>query len=234
LARSHLEQGLAVFRQIGDLFFISRVSVFLGRLFLKQGDYENARWHFEEHLRIDEKLGFWMGVADGWFDLGDLLFTMGQAVPAGAHFEASIRVCEEHHLDAPDVYWRSAVTALANSDYPLAERRFIDYYHKQIATAGNGCEAILLAGLAAAAAGRGELKRAAQLSGAAGRATTDAAAAQLRELTHHLEPARARLGFERFDALQADGRAMTIEQAIAFAVGELAFKGRSPFARHPD
>lgn len=226
LARSLFEQSLAVFRQIGDLFFMSRVSVYLGRLFLKQGDYEHARWHFEEHLRIDEKLGFWLGVADGWSDLGDLFSTMGQNVPAGAHYEASVRVCEEHHLDAPDVYWGSAMMALANSDYLLAERRFTDYYRKLHATAGTSSEALLLAGLAAAAAGRGEMERAAQLSGAAEEAMTEAASVQARDLTHYLEPARAILGCERFDALRAEGRAMTTEQAIASAFGELTFKGR--------
>jgi predicted ATPase/transcriptional regulator with XRE-family HTH domain len=57
-ALSLFEQSLEWFRQLGDIWGVARASHFLGQSFLKQGNYEKARIHFEEHLKIDEGLRF--------------------------------------------------------------------------------------------------------------------------------------------------------------------------------
>lgn len=98
IALSLLEQGLALFRQFGDLFFISRVSIFLGYLFLKQGNYEKARRFFEEHIRIDTQLQFWDGIAEGWRDLGNLHRQQGDLERAEEYYEQSRMVGREHGL----------------------------------------------------------------------------------------------------------------------------------------
>ena len=97
-ALSLLEKSLALFRQFGDLFFISRVSLFLGHLFLKQENYDKTRHFFEEHLRIDTEIQFWDGIAEGWRDLGDLHYQQGDLEKAELYYEQGRVVCREHGL----------------------------------------------------------------------------------------------------------------------------------------
>ena len=98
ISRSLLEESLSLFKQFGDLFFISRVSIFLGYLFLKQDDFNKARFLFEEHLRIDQELRFWDGIAEGWRDLGNLHRQQGNEEQAEKFYEQSRIVCREHGL----------------------------------------------------------------------------------------------------------------------------------------
>jgi len=93
-----LEQSLTMFRKFGDLFFVARVSIFLGNLFLKQKKYVKARHFFEEHIRIDTELQFWDGIAEGWRDLGNLHHQQGDLEKAEEYYEQFRTVCREHGL----------------------------------------------------------------------------------------------------------------------------------------
>jgi tetratricopeptide (TPR) repeat protein len=98
-ALSLLEESLARFRQFGDLFFVSRVSVFLGYVFLDREEYDMARQFFEQHVEIDTKLRFWDGMAEGWRDLGNLYRKQGDMEKAEMYYEQSRTVCREHGLN---------------------------------------------------------------------------------------------------------------------------------------
>lgn len=97
-ALSLLEKSLVLFRQFGDLFFIARVFLFLGDLFLKQKNYDKARRFFEEHIRIDTELQFWDGIAEGWRDLGNLSRQQSDLEKAEEYYEQFRTVCREHGL----------------------------------------------------------------------------------------------------------------------------------------
>ena len=86
-ARTYLEQSLALFRQMGNIFFIARVSTYLGELFLKQGDFTTARQCFEQHLMLDRQLQFWNGIVDALNSLGVLSRQQGELKQAEAYFE---------------------------------------------------------------------------------------------------------------------------------------------------
>jgi hypothetical protein len=77
-------------------------------------------------------------------------------------------------------------------------------------------------GLAAVAAARGDLDRAARLSGAAGAhrfgQQDDALDARLHET--YFQPARSRYGPDAWDAASRDGAAMSFDDAIAYALNE--------------
>ena len=82
-----------------------------------------------------------------------------------------------------------------------------------------------LVGLAAVAAGLKQYKRAALLAGA-GRAVHDAIAwvmypEDLIEIDPLLQSAREQLGDTKFEALVLEGRAMTTEKAIAYALEQI-------------
>lgn len=98
VALTLLAEGLEIFRRLGDLFFISRVSTFLGYLFLDHGEYDRARPLFEQHLAIDTELHFWDGIAQGWRDLGHLAHRQGDHEHAQTYYEHSQAVAREHGI----------------------------------------------------------------------------------------------------------------------------------------
>jgi len=93
-----LEKGLAMFQELGDLFFIARTSIFLGYLHLNQNNFDEAHHYFSEHLRIDTELQFWDGIAEGWRDHGILFQKKGEIQKAEEYFERGRTICREHGL----------------------------------------------------------------------------------------------------------------------------------------
>jgi predicted ATPase/DNA-binding XRE family transcriptional regulator len=222
VALFQLEKSLSLFRQIGDLFFIARVSLFLGHLCLNLGNYDKAHLHFEEHLRIDQELQFWDGIADGWRDLGNLYHYQGKYDQARQHYEESVTVCREHGLNKFHVYYLSGLLALHDNNYPLAFQHFIfplDLAHRSGELAH---VSVLIMGLAAVAAGMKQHERASKLYGMAQEIIemTDYRIHPFNrtEFDRHIQIVRRQLGEERFEALCAEGRAMTMEQSIEYAL----------------
>lgn len=221
-ALSLLEKSLSLFRQLGDLFLIARVSLFLGRLFLKLGNYDKARLHFEEHLEIDQELQFWDGIADGWRDLGNLCQYQGNYEQARQYYEESMTVCREHGLNKFHIYYSSGSLALYDKNYSLAFQHFIfplDLAQKSGELANVSA---LLMGLAAVAAGMQQPERAAKLYGAAQviMETTNSRISpfDLAEFDRHIQIAREHLGGANFEVLVAEGRTMTMEEAVEYAL----------------
>jgi tetratricopeptide (TPR) repeat protein len=56
-AQKHLEESLAIAREIGDKARVARVLQPLGRVCLGQGDLQKARGHLEEALALAQELG---------------------------------------------------------------------------------------------------------------------------------------------------------------------------------
>jgi predicted ATPase/transcriptional regulator with XRE-family HTH domain len=220
-ARACLESSLARFRQFGDLFFTARVSIYLGQLCLSQGNYDQARHFFEQHLKIDTELRFWDGMAEGWRDLGYLCHQEGNYGQASQYYEDSVLICLEHGLDKYEAFYASGVLALYCSNYTLASLRFTHLLATKSPDKQGNSGALLL-GLAAVAAGTNQPKRAAKLYGAAQaffETTADRALPLDRaEFDRHLQIARKQLSEERFEVLQAEGYAMTLDQAIDLAL----------------
>lgn len=97
-AQMLLHQSLEAFENLGDLFFVSRVCIFLGYLFLRKEEYDQARLFFERHLQIDTQLHFWDGIAEGWRDLGNLFHQQGDSKNAEECYERGRAVCRERGL----------------------------------------------------------------------------------------------------------------------------------------
>lgn len=222
VALSLLEKSLSLFRQLGDLFFTARVSLFLGYLFLKQGNYDKARLFFEEHLRIDKELQFWDGIADGLRDLGNLYSYQGKYDQASQYYEESVTVCREHGLNKYHVYYSSGLLALRFNNYARAFQRFTYLLDLARKSGEKVHVSILLMALAAVAGGTIQSERAAKLNGAA-QAVFETIDDQIplfdrAEFDRHIQIACDQLGDSKFEALAAEGRAMTMEQAVAFAL----------------
>jgi predicted ATPase len=225
LALSLLEESLTLSRQSGDLIFIARICRYVGNLYLKQGKYEQAHQFFEEHLRIDTELQFWDGIGHAYGELGNLYRYQGDYDQAEWYYEKCLAVHYEHGLE-PDIQYLHSVilTALHRNNYPLASQRIIDYYNlgrkidEKISVCG------VLIGFAAVASGTDHFERAGRLSGAA-QAVLETTGFRYEpidraEFDRHIQITRDQLGETAFEALAAEGRLMTMEQAIRYALEE--------------
>jgi len=225
LALSLLKESLTLSRQSGDLIFMARICRYLGNLYLKQGNYKKARLFFEEHLRIDTELQFWDGIGHAYGELGNLFRHQGDYAQAEQFYKKSLEVHYEHGLE-PDIQYLQCLLmiALHLNNYPLASQRIMDFYNlgnrvdEKISACG------LFIGFAAVASGTKQFERAARLSGAA-QAVLETINFRFEpidraEFERHIQIARDQLGKTAFEGFAAEGRAMTMEQAIAYALEE--------------
>jgi predicted ATPase/transcriptional regulator with XRE-family HTH domain len=217
-ARSHLETSLARFRQFGDLFFTSRVSIYLGYLSLRQGNLSAARHFFEQNQRIDTELRFWDGMAESWRNLGYVYREEGRYQSASQCFENSVSICLEHGLDKYEAFYTAGLLALYCGQYDLAARRFTHQLNLAKRPDRQTNAGSLLIGLAAVAAGTHQPARAARLYGAVQTISDRIAPPDRVECEQHIQIARDQLGETMFELLVAEGRAMTLEQAIELAL----------------
>lgn len=93
-----LEQSYNRFLALGDVFFMGRVALFLGHLYLDREYQELARKYFEEHLRLDTELKFWNGIAEALRDLGKWHHQQGNTKTAEEYYEQCRAICHEHGL----------------------------------------------------------------------------------------------------------------------------------------
>jgi tetratricopeptide (TPR) repeat protein len=222
LALARLEESLDRFRELGDRWGIARVSQILGQLFLRQGLYVQARQYFEQHLRLDE--GFAAGTAVALANLGELYRYQHDDKQAEQFYEKSLSLCREYGLktDASFNLYALGLPALHQGNYLLAKKYFHDCYvaNQGLEDKRPVCE--FLTGLGVVAAGTDHPERAAKLYGAA-QAIFEIIDYRLSpfdraEFDRHLGMAEQKLGDSKFEAIATEGRAMPMEQAIAYAL----------------
>ena len=231
-ARARAQEGLALYRQAGDRILMAWTINLLGVIAMAQGDYSAARSHFEEALRLSQVVDFGGQKAAKTL----IMLTMGNIADldrlTGNYASARVRYEEllSFSRQAGPKWVVGYITdrlgriALAEHDYAQAVKLLreslpeLDEVHGDRANA-----AAKLAGLAEAFRAQGELIHAARLLGAVESefdkgvwlSATRAAHAQSAAAT------KAALGEAAFDAAWADGQAMTLEQAVAYALEEL-------------
>ncbi|MEO8355458.1 MAG: tetratricopeptide repeat protein [Chloroflexota bacterium] len=223
-ALSLLEQSLELFHQLGDVWGMARASQWLGQVFLKQGNYEKAHFFLSQHLRIDEGLHFKQGTMIALLNLGELYRYQGNLDQAEQFYEKSLAMCREYGLkgDWGQALYSLGMIALRHSDYPLARRRFMSYFDSTWSVTGMISACDLLSGLSAVAAGTNQPERAARLYGAA-QALFDLTDYRIppfdfAEFDRHVQLTRGQLGKAMFETLTTEGHAMTMEQAVAYAL----------------
>ncbi|MGE5221196.1 MAG: tetratricopeptide repeat protein, partial [Omnitrophica WOR_2 bacterium] len=218
-----LEESYLIFRRLGDFFGISRSSQRLGELFLRQGDFEKASQFFEQQLKNDEKLHFNQGISLALHNLGELSRYQGDVEKAEQYFKKSLAISSEFgdEWSSSNTRINLGLTALYQNDYPRAKRWFSEGFYKEWLVEREFLIYDMISGLAAVAAGMKQPERAAKLSGAAQSilARTDYRPSSLDEswIERHIQIARQQIGEEAFNRYRAQGRQMTLEQAVAYA-----------------
>jgi tetratricopeptide (TPR) repeat protein len=222
--RLHAE-SLALYRELGDKQSVAWTLSYLGHAKKKQGDHEQATALDEESLTLFRELGDNPGITWLLIQLGECAYFQGDYEQAEALIEESLVLSREQE----DKLWLAWGLQLLGN---LAQRQGDAGQAKVLLAeslalfeeSGNlvGVTAYL-EGMAEVATLQEQLARMVVLFGAAATLRTRLGTlpypAEQAAYDRQLVRARDRLGADAFDASWAEGRAMTLEQAIAYALG---------------
>ncbi|HEY1013519.1 MAG TPA: tetratricopeptide repeat protein, partial [Herpetosiphonaceae bacterium] len=224
LARPLFEEALALYRTLKLEAGISEALRGLGEVALNEGEWDRAALYFEEGLALNRKRGNQRGIAWGIYFLGLGHLYQGEDDLALPLFEESLRLSRE--LGDKDGIARAlyGITEVSLDEGAIDAARATLWemlaLRRELGDRSGmaGC----LEGLADVASLQSDGTRATRLLGAAMairdsiRAPVPPADQAVYERT--LVVARSQLGDEMFNAELALGRAMTLEQAIAYAL----------------
>jgi predicted ATPase/DNA-binding SARP family transcriptional activator len=224
VARSLHEECLAIRRKLGDSHGVAPSLSNLGNVACCEGDYAKARELFTESLSIRRELGDRRAIAASLNDLGTVAYNQGDYDKARSLYVEGLAIFREIGDRA---YVANLLTNLGSlstqhGDYAAA-RACLSEGVRHVRDLGNkllACYALeACASLAAAENGQA---RAGRLWGAA-EALREAIGAPLpapalTELDSTIADAREASGEGAFAAAWAEGRAMTMEQALDYAL----------------
>ncbi len=222
-AREFLAEGMGLAMESGNPQVIARAGCALGRLAQAGGDAPAANRHFADALAAAEASE--MERAWATEGLGEVALGSGDTAGARLHFQAV----------ASGLSNRATQPLVARAWYRLGQMALSDGSPDEAAALHRrALEIRALAGdrpgvpdsleaLASLAAGAGRLQHAARLFGAAGavREANDYAHWPADVVAHRarVEALADRLGPARFEAARAAGAAMSVDQAVAAALG---------------
>jgi non-specific serine/threonine protein kinase len=267
LARELLEDGLVLFRQVGDRRGAANCVRLLGWMRFEVGDWERAGALLEEGVALARESGNIRGTCNALSSLAYLEACRGDLERAKALGEESLAIAREAG-DTTSASFASnylAITAMLGGDYERAQTLFEATLETTRITGNQKGQAVSLNNLGLVALCLGDYARAAELSseslrisdeslnhqlvtwsldalaavcgqqGHVGRAARLWGAAEaLREasgfsqalddkrvLEPFLKAARSRLDEAAFQVAWEEGRAMTEEQAVGYALSEV-------------
>lgn len=226
LARSLLEESLAIKRELGNRRHIAESLLILGRVASLEGNYGQARTSLEGSLALARELGNQADIGFGVWELGKLAYRQGDCLSARA-------LCEEALAIFRELGNRGQVAGLLHSLGDIA-RREDDYLgawtfyreslslHRELARKLPTVSS--LESIALLAQTQGKPQRAAYLLGAT-EILRESMGAPLppvnkAEYDETVAAVRDKLGEQAYQAAWAQGRTMTLEQAIAYALEE--------------
>jgi non-specific serine/threonine protein kinase len=222
-ARACFEESLTCFRQTGDKWGLTLPFGGLAFVAQSQARYHEAAELLEQSIAIARELRDTQTVAWSLLSLGDVARCSGDYRRAGGLYGEALNLHRDLGLEygIADTLQNLGWVALHDQDTARARACFeeaLDLYQ------ASGNQAALLqcvAGQAGVAVIQHRPTQAAQLFGAA-EALLEAletvlAAAEQAEWTHYVAQARAMLSAEEFAAAWAEGRSLSLAQAIASA-----------------
>ena len=220
------EEALAYGRDMGDQNTIAGRRYDLARVAWSMGEYERAAKMYEDTLSIVQKMNNKSAVAGTLVDLGTVALVQGDLELAASRYEESIAIGREIEGQFTVGYalYGLGRVAYARGDYDKAHSLYRQALQMFQGTANQWNITYCLEAFAALAVAEGDMKRAARLFG-----KTDSFYTQLRFLLspierqnheHDVAAARVALGEEVFTRLLAEGNAMTMKEAITYALND--------------
>lgn len=227
-ACSYHEESLLLKRALDDQPGIAISLGNLGRVALRQGEYDTARAFFEESLVLKRALGEMRGISITVGDLGGVLFEQGEYAAARALLEESLVLKRElgDKWGIAAVLGNLGEVALAEGDLAAARQLFEESLVIRRELGDRWSLADSFEALAALASAEDRPEQAVQLWGAA-EALREEIGASLPagESVRHdraVAGVRTKLGETAVAALWASGRKLSVEEAIARAMGDEA------------
>jgi predicted ATPase/class 3 adenylate cyclase len=227
--RAAAEEGISVLRQSGDKAALADGLVIRGIGASAYGDLDTAQASFEEGAVLAREVGHMWALAQALNSLGDIARLKQDYARARELYEESLGLYRllNDRSDIPASLHNLGHVALAQGDIAEAKKLFAEALQLQVSRKNRHGVAECLAGLAGVAGAEKEIERAARLFGAAEAIREDMGAltyaAELADYERNLAAARAQLGGDpakeaAWDGAWQEGRAMSIEQAIAYAL----------------
>jgi predicted ATPase len=224
VARAHLEESLAFYRALGDKWGIAGSLQALGEVARNLGEYATARVLWEQRLAVAQELGHQDGIASSFHVLGRLAHLQCDYERAMVLIEQSLALWRELGIK-PQIAWAIYNLARVLQDQNKYQQAVV-LFTESIALAqeigDNKLITMCLVGFAAVAFGVGQGELAVRLLGAAsaGRDILDSTllADDCTEYDRRVAAIRGHIDGATFAAAWAAGRALTLEQAIAYAL----------------
>ena len=222
LARQYAEERLAASRALGYGPGILAALTNLGGVALDEGNYELARYYYQEVLELSRKRGDRGKEGSALVNLGLVAAAQGNYEAARALLEEALAIWEERENRLG-----KAVTLHNLGDVARGEgnnNQALEYYRDAIRLyleLGNKSPVIgVLAGVAGVWRDEGHAERSARLLSAVANLGSmlkyTLLPADQVEYERSLGSVRDALGPERFEAASAKGRAMSLEEAVAY------------------
>jgi predicted ATPase/class 3 adenylate cyclase/Tfp pilus assembly protein PilF len=225
-ARAFHEQSLALRRELKEPFNISQSLNNLGFVVTAQKEFALARRFYEESLALSRELGDKLGIAYVLNNLGDIAYHQGDDAAARALYEESLKIKHELGDKRGIAYTLIHLGGVASRQGDVAAARTLHVESLAIRRElwDRPGIAECLEGFADLAGVQGQPRRVARLFGAA-EGLREAVGAPLppsvrADYDGKVAAVRASLGEAELARAWAEGRAMTLEQAIEYALEE--------------
>ena len=224
----YCEESLEYSRQVRDELPAAWARIGLGLVAMSRTDYEAAASHLQKALRSFREADEVYLVAHAIDYLGMLALTRGEEGKATRMFEEGLAVARRSgdRGAAFIALYNLAQVALSHGEHDRAAALFEEGVTLSEQVADRANLAYCLQGLAVVAGARGEAERCARLIGAAeGLHEAVGVPVYVYYEPHRsiydrtMAAVRSQLSEESFDEAWAEGRAMTFEQAVAYALG---------------
>jgi predicted ATPase/DNA-binding CsgD family transcriptional regulator len=218
------ERLIEVYRELGDLVSLGITIMIQGQMAIALGKHDTAQLLLEESLSLARAAGDKYRIALTLNYMGDLARIERQVVQAHSTYDESLSILRELGAagDIPATQHNLAYVCLYQGDTERAHALF--YESLQAQRAQDNREGVLegLLGFAALASTAGLAAESARLYAAAvtnGRGDSESLwALEKIEYEHYIGLVRAKLSDAEFEAEQANGRTLPMEQAIEYAL----------------
>jgi non-specific serine/threonine protein kinase len=223
-ARLHFEESLGIAHEIGNTLHVAWSSYGLGIVAYIRGDMTEARARFEEGLVGGEELGDSRLVSSITNCLGEMARLNGEWAEARKHYDHCL--LEARKTGARDIMSTVLVNlgavACEEGDLAAATACFREALSMDRRLVQRDSIASCLDGLAVVAARQSSWDRSARLAGAA-QALRDVNGSEVEPADcafreRYLAEVRTQLGDVGYEAATAEGRALSLEQAVRLAL----------------
>lgn len=224
-AKELLEEGLSLFQELGEVWSIAESHRLLGAIAQGEGNYKGALMLFEKSLTLFREVGDKWGIAWSLQSIGSLSLIQGEYGRGKELFDESLSLYREmgdKHGSA-NAFIMLGRVASRQGEYDRAETLFKESLALswEVGIKG-GIIALDLEALARVAEEQRKPERTTRLYGAAealrqaiGYPLSSSARA---DYDHSVAAARAQIGKEAFASAWAEGRAMSMEEVVEYAL----------------